>query len=44
MITHRFAFDQVLQSFETADTQPDAVCKAIVKMQDSAGMPTSDRC
>lgn len=30
MITHRFAFDDTLRAFETADTQPEAVCKAVI--------------
>ena len=30
MITHRFALDDVQRAFETADTQPEAVCKAVV--------------
>lgn len=30
MITHRFGFEDVMQAFETADTQPEAVCKAVI--------------
>lgn len=30
MITHRFTFDDTLRAFETADTQPEAVCKAVI--------------
>lgn len=30
LITQRFPFDQVVQAFEMADTQPDQVCKIVV--------------
>jgi 2-desacetyl-2-hydroxyethyl bacteriochlorophyllide A dehydrogenase len=32
MITHRFAFDQALQAFQTAEAQPEAVCKAVIEI------------
>ncbi|MBC8077775.1 MAG: zinc-binding alcohol dehydrogenase family protein [Chloroflexales bacterium] len=34
MITHRFPFDQVVRAFQTADTQPEDVCKAVVMIAD----------
>lgn len=33
MVTHRFGFDEVMRAFETADTQPEAVCKAVITIK-----------
>lgn len=32
LITQRFAFDQVVKAFEMADTQPDQVCKIVIRV------------
>lgn len=32
LISRRFAFEQVVEAFQTADTQPDQVCKVVVTL------------
>jgi threonine dehydrogenase-like Zn-dependent dehydrogenase len=32
MITHRFALDEVRRAFETAESQPEAVCKTVISI------------
>jgi L-gulonate 5-dehydrogenase len=34
LITQRFPFDQTVQAFEMADTQPDQVCKIVIEVND----------
>lgn len=34
LITHRFGFEETARAFATADTQPEAVCKAVITIKE----------